>query len=268
MIPILPATAWREFRGAAANRGQNHTTHQALIADPTGRAHKCFVKASPSGNPMVLTESIAWMIAGALELPRPDFAAVVLLPVFKLRQCMPLDQHWLRYNEVLAFCTSTVAGKHVTGRWNWLAALRAARAFKHRDIARIAAFDHWVENQDRHTGNFLRTSAGDYIPIDNELVLYSLVWLARGYQYGHNSLRGQARALLKQAGYTRFEALMAVASLEHEQAFLKVSPSVQQLVAIMIADPAEATTLATNILQFLEQRAQRDWLANELGCIV
>src|SRR5882762_3690386 len=71
MIPILPATAWREFRGAAANRGQNHTTHRALIADPTGRAHKCFVKASPSGNPMVLTESIAWMIAGGVGATAP-----------------------------------------------------------------------------------------------------------------------------------------------------------------------------------------------------
>ena len=56
-------------------------THQALVADPSGRLHKCFVKASPLGNPMVLTESVAWMIAGAVDLPRPEFAAVLLLPV-------------------------------------------------------------------------------------------------------------------------------------------------------------------------------------------
>ena len=40
-------------------------------------------------------------------------------------------------------------------------------AFKHHDIARIVAFNHRVENRDRHTKNFLRTSADDYIPIDN-----------------------------------------------------------------------------------------------------
>lgn len=47
MLPILPPGAWLEFRGAPAKKGQNQTTHQALIADSTGREHKCFVKASP-----------------------------------------------------------------------------------------------------------------------------------------------------------------------------------------------------------------------------
>lgn len=268
MIPILPADAWREFRGAAANKGQNHTTHQAVIADANGRLHKCFVKAAPLGNPMVLTESIAWMIAAALDLPRPEFAAVVLLPVGRLRQSMPLDQHWMKYKEVPAFCTSAVPGKHITARWKWLQAARKASAFKHRDIARIAAFDHWVENQDRHTGNFLRTSGGDYIPIDNELILYTLIWLAGGLQYAHNSLRKEARHLLKQAGYTRFEASMAVASLQHEHALVQVAPSLEQFISKVISDSTEAATLTANVLQFLGHRAQRDWLANELGCIV
>lgn len=65
-------------------------------------------------------------------------------------------------------------------------------AFKHHDIARIAAFGHWVENQDRQTGNFLSTSADDYIPIDNELILYALVWAASGSNRRESTWRGSS----------------------------------------------------------------------------
>lgn len=267
MIPILPETAWREFRSAPKARGQNHTTHQALIVDAAGQEHKCFVKASPPAYPMAFAEGMAWLVADALNLPRPKFAALLVLPVQKLRQCMPLDQHWHLIPHALAFCSSTVEGKHITSPWSWLARLRAAQAFKKQDVAKIAAFDHWVENQDRHTGNFLRTKAGDYIPIDNEFILYTLVWAASGFSCEHKSLRAQAQALLKPVGYTNFEVSMMLASKEHQPAFLKATPALQQFIFAMVADPIRATETTSAILQFLGQRAHPDWLANELGLI-
>ncbi|RWA52598.1 hypothetical protein AU476_16885 [Cupriavidus sp. UYMSc13B] len=66
----------------------------------------------------------------------------------------------------------------------------------------------------------------------------------------------------------KFEALMVMASKEHEQAFLKVSPSLQQFVTTMVADPVQGAAAATHVLQFLGQRAHPDWLASELGHIV
>lgn len=267
MIPILPDTAWREFRGAAASTGQNLTTHQAVIADAQGQEHKCFVKAAPQGNPMPHAEAVAWMVAAALDLPRPEFAAVLLLPVSRLRQYMKLDQHWLHYSHTLAFCSSTVRGKHISAPWQWLAHLRKAKAFRHPDLPRIAAFDMWVENQDRHTGNFLRTREGDYVPIDNEFILYTLVWAANTTVV-HHSLRLEAQAMLKAAGYTKFEISMVVASKLHEAAFHKASPALQQFICALHADPGQGVAAATAILQFLGQRAHPDWLANELGRIV
>ena len=266
MIQILKADAWREFRGGAT-KGQNQTTHQALISDQHGQEHKCYVKASPPGNPMPFVEATAWMIAEALDLPRPKFAALIDIPISKLRQSMPLDQHWLRYNEVLAFCVSSVDGKHITSPWRWLAHVRAAKAFNHEDVARIAAFDTWVENQDRHTGNFLRTQKGDYVPIDNELILYTLVWVANGFSYGHNSLHKQARTVLRRRGYTKFEASMVLASKVHDAAFVKVTPALQQFIAVMVADPIASAAFTNAILQFLGLRSHPDWLANELGLI-
>jgi len=244
--------------------GQNLTCHQALVVDSEGREHKCFVKAAPNGNPMPFTEAVGWLVADALDLPRPRFAALILLPIPKLRQHLKLDQHWLSYTHALAFCTSTVDGKHVASRWQWLAQLRKAQAFRHPDVARIAAFDLWVENRDRHTGNFLRTRTGSYVPIDNEYILYSLVWAA-SVVVAHNSLRQEARAILTAAGFSKFESEMIVASKLHGAAMQKAAPDVQRLVSVMHADEAEGVSVATAVLQFLGSRSHVDWLPNELG---
>lgn len=267
MIQILPSSAWREFRGPAASKGQNHTTHQALVSDLHGQEHKCYVKASPPGNPMPYAEAMAWLVAGALDLPRPKFAALLHLPVPRLRQSMSLDQHWSAYTEVLAFCASSIDGKHVSSPWRWVARIRTAKAFKHQDVARIAAFDEWVENQDRHAGNFIQTHQGDYVPIDNELILYTLIWVARGFTYVHNSLRKQAQDILRSRGYKKFEDSMVLASKLHEAAFLKASPTLQQFIGAIVADPVSRVAFTSDILQFLGTRAHPDWLANELGRI-
>jgi hypothetical protein len=265
MIPILPETSWLEFRGQG-NAGQNLTCHQALILDSKGQEHRCFVKAAPQGNPMPFTEAVGWMVADALDLPRPKFAALLLLPMQKLRQHLKLDQHWLGYTHALAFCTSTVEGKHVASRWRWVAQLRKAQAFKHPDIARIAAFDHWVENRDRHTGNFIHTRSGQYVPIDNEYILYSIIWAA-SVVVAHQSLRNEARNALTAAGFQKFESAMVVASGLHESALHAAAPSVQRLAAVMHPDQAESVVFAAAILQFLSQRAHPAWLPNELGHI-
>lgn len=267
MIQLLPLGAWTEFRGASERKGQNHTTHQAVITDAGGQQHKCYVKASPPGFPMPFAEALAWLVADALDLPRPTFAALVEISIPELRKHMALDQHWMQHATVLAFCCSAVDGKHINSAWRWLERMRTAKALLHEDVARIAAFDMWVENQDRHTGNFLRTKAGDYVPIDNELILYSLLWLANGFSYAHNSLVAQAHATLKTPGYTKFEVSMVLASKHHEAAFRKVTPALQQFVAALIADPAQAAATTTAILQFLAQRAHPDWLAIKLGRI-
>lgn len=242
------------------------TTHQAVIADASGHEHKCFVKAAPQGNPMPLTEAVGWMVADCLGLPRPAFAAVLLLPIQKLRMHMKLDQHWSGYSHTLAFCSSTVPGKHIQARWQWLAKLRKARAFQHEDVPRIAAFDMWVENQDRHTGNFLRTKDGQYVPIDNEFILYTLVWAAT-MTVKQNSLRDEARAVLTAAGYTKFEISMVIASKLHEGALTRASPALHQFICALHGNAAQGVAAATAILQFLTQRAHPDWVANELGRI-
>lgn len=265
MIPILPTTAWREFRGAT-EAGQNMTCHQALVVDATGREHKCFVKAAMHNSPMPFTEAVGWLLAEALGLPRPQFAALLFLPIPQLRKHLKLDQHWHGYEVALSFCTSSVDGRQIGGRWQWLANLRKAKAFGHRDLPRIAAFDHWAENQDRHSANFLRDRSGAYIPIDNEYILFSIIWAATTV-VAFQSLRNEARQVLSSAAFVQFEAAMVVASRTHADAIAKAGPSIQLLAQKMCPDPDAGAQLAAVVRQFLRERSEPGWLANELGHI-
>lgn len=174
MIPILPDTAWREFRGQP-KQGLNKTTHLAVIQDPAGKLRHCYVKMTPDDWPSPITEAIAYLIAEALDLPRPGFAALLFAPINKLKDCLKLDQHWLRSSHAIAFCCEAVPGRDLNQMWKWIADIRKAKFFRSPEVGQVAAFDLWTANQDRHTGNVIK-SGGRYVPIDNEYILYPLLW--------------------------------------------------------------------------------------------
>jgi hypothetical protein len=268
-FPILSATAWREFRGVPSSRGTNQTTHLALIEEPNGKQHLCYVKLTPPEFPTPLTEALGWLLAEALDLPRPAFAALVLVPMQRLRENMRLDQHWLRYPaEHLAFCAEVVDGRSPAHSWRWLARLRQRGLYKRPEIARIAAFDAWVANQDRNSGNLLVSKLGKCIPIDNEYILYPVMWNGRvAFQVGHKSLIAEARTLLSGRAYTRLTIEMAQQAKLHDAAFTKAIPDMHTLVTSTLPAPF-AGAAWNSIHQFLAPRAQPGWLAQQLGVIV
>ena len=239
-----------------------------MIADSTGKLHHCYVKVCPPNFPTPLTEALGWLLAEALDLPRPEFAALVMVPLDKLRQCTPLDQHWMNYPEMLSFCSSAVDGKAASHGWKWLAHLRTSKIYGRPEVARISAFDHWVDNQDRNTGNLIVNSGGHCIPIDNEYILYSLMWNGRvPFNIIHNSLLVEGQKHLRGEALKRFMIDMALQSKLHDAALVTASPNMQQLVSTIVPDPVQANALWGNIQQYLASRSQPDWLANELGVI-
>ena len=268
MIPILPSTAWREFRGEVSKKGLNQTTHQAMIEDATGKWHRCYVKGCPDGWLSPLTEAIGWLIAEALDLPRPEFAALVMVPLDKLRQHMPMDQHWLNRPEMLAFCASAVEGKSPSHPWQWMAKLRTKQIYKHAEVARIAAFDYWVDNQDRNTGNLLVKSDGVCVPIDNEFILYSLLWQPYNpFSIGKKSLLAESALLLTETNQRTFKVEMANQSRRHESAMNMVSPRLKDAISALIPDKTVAHQMWNDVQKYLFDRAHPDWLSTELGVI-
>jgi hypothetical protein len=269
MLHFLPATAWREFRGVPRSRGLNQTTHRALIEGPTGEHHLCYVKLAPPEFPTPLTEALAWLLAEALDLPRPGFAGLLVLSLDNLRRNMPLDQHWSRYREHLAFFAEAVDGKSPAHTWRWLARLRLQGLYKRPEVARIAAFDEWVENQDRHSGNLLVTRLGKCVPIDNEYVLYSILWVGRaGLPVLHGSLLSEARALLSSRAHNQLILEMAREAQRHDVALASAAPAMQATVMAVMPDPTAAAATWNAVHQFLTPRAHPDWLARRLGVIV
>jgi len=269
MLPILPATAWREFHGIPPSRGTNQTTHLARIEEPNGQQHLCYVKLAPPEFPTPLTEALGWILADALKLPRPAFAALVLVPLQRLRENLPLDQHWLRYpTEHLAFCASAVDGRTLAQNWKWLARLRQPGLYRREEVARIAAFDAWVGNQDRNSGNLLITKLGKCVPIDNEYILYPVLWDGRfPFQITSKSLLAEAKVFLSGRAYTRLTFEMVEHAKQHQSALTAASPAMKALItAVMPAPFADATWSA--IHQFLAYRGQPDWLAQQLGVIL
>lgn len=267
MIPILPSHAWVEFRGLPKTKGLNQTTHLASIKAPDGRLHRCYVKMVPPDWPTPLTEAIAWLLAEALDLPRPMFAAIVTVPIPKLRQHMPLDQHWLKHNEYLAFCAEVVDGKSPVQGWRWTAWYRLKKFYQRQEVRRISAFDQWLENQDRHAGNLLKRANGECVPIDNEHVLYSLLWASVGIAFGHNSLLNEATKYMSPEGLKRFKVEMANFGKQHEQAFNIANSQLEATVKALVRDPVIAETIWQTVSNFLQARAKPEWMPAQLGVI-
>lgn len=264
-MDVLPAHAWREYRGTPLYRGANMTTHLALIQSPSGRQHRCFVKMAPTHWPMPLTEAIAWIISDALNLPRPAFAAPIIVPIDRLHRAMPLDQHWLAAPTALGFCTEAVEGKGFAHTWKWVALYRTRRFFMSPGVRRIAAFDEWLENRDRHTGNVIKRADGEYIPIDNEFVLYSVLWNGI-INVTHQGLLREGRAHLRIGEHQRFQVEVALAAKEHALALQAAVPRIEAVIR-RLCPPPLAHNVRNAVLTFLTPRADSAWMSTHLGVI-
>jgi hypothetical protein len=263
MIHLLPDTAWREFRGVPKKGGLNRTTHIAGVEDSSGQIHRCYVKICPPNFASPITEAVAYLLLESLGLPRPDFAALILVTLAKLRAHLQLDQHWLNYPPfVLGFCASEVVGKGPALRWT-------KRALNRPDTAKLAAFDLWIENQDRNSGNVLRASDGSLVPIDHEYSFYSQVWHGKvPFSISLKTLFMDAAAILKTADNDSFRVAAAVQFDHHGNALASAAPDIQGLLTKIISDASQANIFFAQLNSFLALRAPKSWAAGQLGVIV
>lgn len=269
MIDILPSVSWREFRGEPANKGMNLTTHLASIEDASGKLHSCYVKLCPQNWPSPITEAIGWQLIRALNLPAPEFAALVMVPLDKLRRSMKIDQHWLSYPEALAFCASDVNGKPITSSWSWLATLRKKGTYKKHEVAGICAFDYWVDNKDRNTGNMLLKKNGEQVAIDNEFILYDQLWKGRfGFEVGESTILAEAEKILSTKEFDKFKVSVARHGKNHGNAINAVRGDIRDLIFTFTPNINAAQAIWGSVDNFLISRADINWLSSELGVIV
>ena len=264
-VPILDASAWREFRGKPANAGLNETTHLAKIADASGKLHDCFVKLLPMDGPALLCEALGWLLARKSDVSCPAFGAIVLVPVDELRKCTPLPSKFDGMGLCPAWCSGIVAGKSVRQIHKMFYFIARKNCLRSKDARKIAAFDQWSDLRDRNFGNVIQSSKGGYVAIDHESLLHDLLWAPTGDGFEERSLMVEARNVLSATDFQRFQVDMASAANGHAQALVDAKADLADIIAKLI--PEHAPTATRAIMQTLDQRAQSGWLSNILGVI-
>jgi hypothetical protein len=103
------------------------------------------------------------------------------------------------------------------------------------------------------------------VPIDNEFILYSLLWSAILGVAAHSLLK-EGRTHLTVADHKRFQVDAATAAKGHAAALQAASPRISATVS-KILPPPHAAPFEQAIVSFLSARGQPDWLATQLGVI-
>jgi len=263
-VPILDASAWREYRGKPSSSGINETTHLAKVADVTGKLHDCFVKLLPDG-PALLCEAIGWLLARESDVACPTFGSIVLVPVEELRKCQPLPSRFDGMDRCPAWCSEVAAGKSVRQVHKWAFLLARSNCLHSNDARKIAAFDLWSDLRDRNFGNVIQSAKGRYVAIDHETLLHDLLWIPAGRSYEERSLLVEARKALSTSNFQRFQVDMAGAANGHANALQNAQPDIVDVITKLV--PGNAAAVTQIIIQMLAQRAQSGWLANQLGVI-
>lgn len=264
-VEILDASAWREFRGVPPSKGINETTHLARIADSSGGMHNRFVKLLPLNTPALLCEALGWILAKRSNVSCPDFGAIVLVPVQELQKHQKLSARFLGMLFCPAWCSEIVQGRSVAQVHKMAYFLAKKECLRSKDAKKIAAFDQWTDLRDRNFGNVIRSSRGGYVAIDHETLLHDMLWSTIGITYEERSLLEEARSALDSTEIKKFSVDMANAAKGHSQALQDAEKDIENIIGKLF--PTNAATAFNTIKAFLEQRAQSDWLSNQLGVI-
>lgn len=268
-VPVLDSSAWREYRGQPGKATHN-SNHIALIADGAGVLRRCFVKLAPNPDkPTLLCEALGWVLAGHAGLRRADFAAIVLIDKKRLAECQTLPDECLAAGDLIpAWCSSAIPGQTVNAHQrphpkpagpqfqiDYKAFINTA------DARKIAAFDLWTGLQDRNLGNVIRLPAGGYASIDHETLLHDVLWAASPFLL--NCVIGWANKDLDTKKLKVFKSDMARAAAGHADALENARASLIAILRTMLPDYNKRM----DVVEFLETRSKRGWLAQEIGVL-
>ncbi len=180
-VELLPPEAYFRFIEKIAE-GNQAFTHAALLR--VGKqTHRYYVKSYRGLVKPLFNEISGFLLAAEAGVPQAKEAALIVLPGALLdgihpNQGFATQPHWI--------CWGTTAIANADGsqlptantffRHDLAAIANDLRAWK--DLPSLLAFDEWVANVDRNTGNLVRLSAGDYAVIDHGGILTGPDWVS------------------------------------------------------------------------------------------
>lgn len=269
-VPMLDASAWREYRGQPGKATTN-STHIALIADEAGTHRICFVKLAPNTEaPSLLCEALGWVLAGHAGLRRADFAAIIFVDKARLAQSQQLTYECAAFKGDLipAWCSEAIPGNSVLSSIKspskpGMQFIGDHKSFLNSaDARKFAALDQWTGLRDRNMGNVIRHKAGGYASIDHETLLHDIMWGASDFNL--NCLVKHAEKAFDTKRIKAFKADMTRAAAGHADALASARTELNALLGLLL--PSSPQTHAS-AMEFLSARSQRGWLAGELGVL-
>lgn len=270
-IPILDRHHYGYALRKPNSPGWNPTTHLAKIHFPEIGEIPAWVKIDPVIKPFVGNEIIGWLLARALDIPAPEHAALLIEDVAwfkeKLRENYPNDALLPESGLAMAWCTADMGREPVRSiapfdDWNMLAFLRTEEG------AQIAAFDHWLSNEDRHIGNLIRLQHTQYAVIDHAMLFCYLDWrkdlikpacssflLSKAHQFVRDK-----KLTLKE--YKRLTSGMAEFGYSHHRAAGMVFSDIYDIISA-----THDSIAALNVLSCISERCSHRWVADQVGIL-
>jgi len=251
--------------------GWNPTTHLVKIHFPEVGERPAWVKIDPQIKPFVSNEIIGWIIARALGISAPEHAALLIEEAAwfkeKLGENYPAGALLPESGLAMAWCTADMGHEPIRSvapfdDWNLLAFLRTEEG------AMIAAFDHWLGNEDRNNGNLLRLPQGRYAVIDHGILFCYLDWRKGIIQPACNSLLlTKARQFVKEKRltlkeYKRLTSGMAEFGYSHHRIAGMVYSEIFDIISSV-----EDSIAALNVLSCISERCPHRWVADQVGML-
>jgi len=269
-VPMLDASAWREYRGQPGKATAN-SVHIAVVADDAGVERICFVKLAPKlDNPTLLCEALGWVLAGHAGVRRSEFGAIILVDKARLAKSQPLTAECAAFSGefIPAWCTEAIPGNSVLSHAKSPSKPGMQFITEHKtflnsnDARKFAAFDQWTGLRDRNMGNVVRHNAGGYASIDHETMLHDILWVSS--DFNHNCLVKHAEKVLDTKRVKAFKADMTRAAAGHAGALAGAQAELNALLNLLMPGAAAGHAAA---ISFLSDRSKRGWLAGELGIL-
>ena len=239
-VPVLDASAWREYRGQPGKATAN-STHIAVVANDAGVERLCFVKLAPKlDKPTLLCEALGWVLGGHAGLRRADFAAIIFVDKAKLAKSQELTFECSAFQGdfIPAWCSEAIPGKSVLSSAKSPSKPGMQFISEHKsflnsaDARKFAAFDQWTGLRDRNMGNVIRHKAGGYASIDHETLLHDVLWGVS--DFNHHCLVKHAERALDAKRVKAFKAEMTRAAAGHFEALVSARVELKALLNLLL----------------------------------
>lgn len=271
-IPDLDQNAYGRLIAYPDHSGWNSSTHLARIDFGAGPEKSVVKICAAPWFPDLANEAIGWLLSQACAISGPKKAGILTAPAMFWQEILKdrYPDHAPKDGLVRAWCASFQPNLN-DHAWVNLSDSEAAYAmFKTDSGVRIAAFDTWLCNADRHPHNVLRLSDGSWAVIDHELIFNGSLgnWRLPKPDLSSPGYMLSQLEKLENAGRIKGKTQSNIRSsmVDHANRHIRAAADALPYVAEAL-DRIEPPATAKNVLTLIVDRAWGFWMPRRLGML-